>query len=72
MAAARAEVTKLEGELRLVRMRLRMLERAGRHDLASAVASEEHGLRAQLRHALANVADEEDALSIYRGSGNRS
>ncbi|HET7767221.1 MAG TPA: hypothetical protein VFN74_00515 [Chloroflexota bacterium] len=45
VAQARGQVAELEGELRLVQMRRRMLERAGRHDLAAAADLEEYGLR---------------------------
>ena len=69
VAQARAEVEKLERELRMVQMRRRMLERAGRYDLATALEYEEHGLRAQLADAGRALADEEDALGIYRRRG---
>src|SRR5687767_3911006 len=39
---ARAEAAQLARELRLVEMRRRMLERAGRQDLAAALETEEH------------------------------
>ncbi|HET7768667.1 MAG TPA: hypothetical protein VFN74_07810 [Chloroflexota bacterium] len=69
---ATAEVEKLERELRLVQMRRRMLERAGRHDLATALGYEEHGLQAQLANAQRALTDEEDALAIYRRRGEPS
>ena len=66
VAHARTELAKLERELRLLQMRRRMLERAGRHDLALALEYEEHGVRTQLAAARRAIADEEDALAIYR------
>jgi hypothetical protein len=71
VAQARAELAQAERELRMVQMRRRMLEQAGRHDLAAALETEERGLeqrRATLQRALA---DEEDALAIYRRRGTR-
>ena len=68
---ARAQIAKLERELRMIRMRRRMLERAGRHDLASNLQIEEHGLESQLTHAQRAAADEEDALLIYRSQPER-
>ncbi|HEU5318758.1 MAG TPA: hypothetical protein VFX49_21775 [Chloroflexota bacterium] len=69
---ARAHAAEFERELRLVQMRRRMLERAGRHDLAVSLETEEHGLQAQLAAARRALADEEDALAIYRRSGARA
>jgi hypothetical protein len=63
---AQTQIAKLEHELRMIRMRRRMLERAGRHDLASNLEMEEHGLMSQLSNAHSAAADEEDALVIYR------
>ena len=74
VAEARAHVSRLERDLRLAQMRRRMLERAGRHDLAADLGMEEHGLQAQLagaRRAL-TVTDEEHALAIYRQRGERA
>ena len=65
MAQARAEVAQLERELRMVQMRRRMLERAGRQDLALALDGEEHALEQRLAATQRVAADEEDALAIY-------
>ena len=70
MAQARAEVAQLERELRMVQMRRRMLERAGRQDLALALESEEHVLEQRLAAAQRVAADEEDALAIYSRQKN--
>lgn len=72
VAQARGEVAQVERELRLVQMRRRMLERAGRHDLAAALDAEEHSLEQRLATAQRAAADEEDALSIYRRQGDRA
>ena len=70
VAQARAEVAQLERELRMVQMRRRMLERAGRQDLALALESEEHVLEQRLAAAQRVAADEEDALAIYSRQKN--
>ncbi len=70
VAQARAEVAQLERELRMVQMRRRMLERAGRQDLALALESEEHMLEQRLAAAQRVAADEEDALAIYSRQKN--
>ena len=72
VAESRTLVSRFERELRLVQMRRRMLERAGRHDLADDLGMEEHGLQAQLAGARRALADEEDALAIYRRRGEPS
>jgi len=71
VAEARAELAKLERELRLAQMRRRMLERAGRHDLAAAMELEEYGIQHQLGAARRALANEDDALAIYRHRGER-
>ena len=72
MVEARAHVARFERELRLAQMRRRMLERAGRHDLAADIELEERGLQTQLSAARRALIDEEDALSIYRRRGERT
>lgn len=72
VAQARAHAAEFERELRLAHMRRRMLERAGRHDLAASLEMEEYGLETQLAAARRALADEEDALAIYRRSGARA
>jgi len=69
---ARAHVARFERELRLAQMRRRMLDRAGRHDLAADIELEERGLQTQLSAARRALIDEEDALSIYRRRGERT
>jgi hypothetical protein len=54
----------------MVQMRRRMLERAGRQDLALALESEEHALEQRLAAAQRVAADEEDALAIYSRQKN--
>ena len=65
---AREEVAQVEHELRMVRMRRRLLERAGRSDLAAALDYEERALEARLTNAQKALADAEAALAIYRHS----
>ncbi len=65
---AREEVAQVEHELRMVRMRRRLLERAGRSDLAAALDYEERALEARLTNVQKALADAEAALVIYRHS----
>jgi hypothetical protein len=68
VGSARDEVGQVEHELRMVRMRRRLLERAGRADLASALDYEERALEARLADTQKALADAEAALAIYRHS----
>jgi len=66
LSTAKADVGRLERELRMVQMRRRMLERAGRHDLAASLQFDQDALEFQLAAAVRSVTDEQDALAIYR------
>ena len=65
---ARDEVGQAEHELRMVRRRRRLLERAGRIDLAVELEYEERTLESRLAGAQKALADAEAALDIYRRS----